>query len=281
MFLTQQAEIFGKQLQPLRGGLATSRDLLDFGIAEFERRMNGLSLPRLAMMTVGGMFVKLSTSFRSVIILNSHGHEREAMPITRSMFENLLHLRFILDSDLEIDGEKLGAEFKAQLYRAWAHLRTIKEAKSLGEIDELKEYADRIHAHATAGAFDPKADLGDKWFERLTRSKSLPSCIGLPVIELTKAINPTYVQWYRSVYSSDSKHIHQRDMTEYIDLIEEGDGMTIELKWFTSAEGVLDRMRIAATIYVEFLASFGLHAQADDKYWQRVNQFADAIQSWE
>src|SRR5947207_2566515 len=77
--------------------LALANQLLDFGInLPASKDLHQGGFPRDSVITVVGLFTKATITFRAIIGLCELGLDRTALPLTRSLFENLLYLTFLL-----------------------------------------------------------------------------------------------------------------------------------------------------------------------------------------
>lgn len=173
--------------------------------------------------------IRACRQFRSVIELCMRGEAHDASVLTRTMFENLLALEFVLKPRISLKPYKqrykrnapssMPRLLRARLYLTyfgfrWEVLRSRNRSKP----------GARRHARRLASAV-PKQILhkyesliGSIWVKRFKRHPRTYS--GLTVSELSHAIGPVYARWYNVVYAIQSGAVHASNAAELLHSID-------------------------------------------------------------
>lgn len=179
---------------------------------------------------IAGLQMKLTRQYRSIIELCERAEGSDAMVLTRSMFEAMLAVFFILNPDLKIElrrGRKrkhhacpsasedhsLSRELRAKLYFAHENLMPHKIAKNSQRYDVHRQAGLELE-----GRIMPMDEIGDaigpKWVEALQASGTYS---GLSVKALAVAINKEFAAWYDVIYVLWCHPTHSGDGFQYVD----------------------------------------------------------------
>ena len=161
--------------------------------------------------------VRACRQFRSVVELCVRGEAHDASILTRTMFENLLALEFVLKSRILLKpykkryGSKAPSSMprllRARLYLTyfgfqWEVLKSRNRSKA-----GAKRPSRRLASLVPKSVLDRYESLiGSTWVERFKQFPRTYS--GLTVSELAQAIGPVYARWYNVVYAIQSGAVH-------------------------------------------------------------------------
>ena len=278
--------------QRLATELQCAHDLLKFGVnLPTSKDPHECRLPHDTVVTALALFVKASLSFRGVIALCQVGLDRSAMPVSRSLFETTLNLVFLVrrrvslhcfndskkkpKTPLPLLGMKLTPKFRTALYNAWCVLREEKSIAAWQKTPGLKRHGKGV-AKNLAGIDRPYVDaIGTNWEERI---KGANTCTGLSIENFAASLSPHFRKWYRTIYSEDSKSVHQSHMLNYLDA-DKSSG-TFFPRWYTSPQDVSAALLRASTIYICCVEEmnkrfyFGLQAK------EQIKQHGAALRNW-
>lgn len=270
--------------QRLSAELQNAKNLLQFGVnLPTSKDLHECGLPHDTVVTAVALFVKASLSFRGVIALCQVGLDRSAMPVSRSLFETALNLVFLIrrrvslhyfndskkkpKTPLPLFGKKLTPAFRTALYNAWCVLREEKSIAAWQSTPGLKRHGKRIAKNLVALDRPYVDEIGTAWEERI---KGANTCAGLSIENFAASLSPHLRKWYRTIYSEDSRSVHQSDMLNYLDA-DESSG-TFSPRWFTSPKDVSAALLRASTIYLccveEMDKRFAFGLQAKEQFKQ-------------
>src|SRR5271157_1883826 len=242
--------------------LELARDLLSFGVMALKSAsLDNSSLSHDSVVTVVGLYVKVTVTFRAILHLSESGFDRSALPLSRSLYESCLNLVFLVrhrvslfhfndsksspKTPLQLHGKTLTPSFRTALYNAWCVLWDEKDAESWKRTPGLRRAGKRVFKKLM-NIDNPYVDqIGPAW-EKWIRGKN--TCVGLSIADFAASLGRAFRTWHRSVYAGDSKSVHQSDMLDYLDLAEED--AAFQPRWFTSPDSVRDVLHRAATIYL-------------------------------
>lgn len=276
----------------VRDELDTCRMLLDFG-ANLPGEKDDLhkgSLRHDTVSTAIAFFVKVSTSFRAVIHLCEAGLDRNAMPVSRSLFETTVTLTFLVrqrvslyrfynkqkpKTPLELFGKKLTTEFRTELYHAWCILWEEKVFEQWQKTPGIKQAAKQVLKKISKSERPYVDSIGQDWVKQI---KGKNTCVGLGILDFAESLGASFHRWYRTVYAGDSQHVHQSDAMSYLIKRESKD--TFSPRWFTSAADIRNTLLYAATIYLLCVAELDKRFRFGASATERIGQFNDKIGQW-
>ena len=161
--------------------------------------------------------IRACRQFRSVVELCMRGEAHDASVLTRTMFENLLALEFVLKPRISLKHYKerykrdapssMPRLLRARLYLTyfafqWEVLKSRNKSKP-----GAKRHARRLASCVPKQILDKYESLiGSIWVERFKRHPRTYS--GLSVADLSRAIGPVYARWYNVVYAIQSGAVH-------------------------------------------------------------------------
>jgi len=169
--------------------------------------------------------VRACRQFRSVVELCMRGEAHDASILTRTMFENLLALEFVLKPRISLKPYKNRYKSKApssmsRLLRARLYLtyfgfqwevlksRNSKKARANRRARQLaSQVPKQVRDHY-------ESLIGSVWVERFKQHPRTYS--GLTVSELAQAIGPVYAIWYNVVYAIQSGDVHASNAAELL-----------------------------------------------------------------
>jgi len=169
--------------------------------------------------------IRACRQFRSVIELCVRGEAHDGSILTRTMFENLLALEFVLKPRISLSHYRkrykrdapssMPRLLRARLYLTYFGFR--------GEVFQSRDRSKRgakLHARRLASSV-PKQILkeyeslvGSLWVKRFTRYPYTYS--GLTVAGLSRTIGPVYARWYNVVYAIQSGAVHASNAAELL-----------------------------------------------------------------
>ena len=238
-----------------------ARDLLRLGLLLTGLKdLNKSSLPHDSVVTVLGIYVKATITFRAIIHLCESGLDRCALPLSRSLFENCLYLSFLARrkvslfrfndskskprSPLTLHGKALTPEFRTALYNAWCSLKDEKNVKGWEKTPGLKRSGQQASKRLRQTEMAYLAQIGSEWE---TQIKGSNTCVGLGIADFAASMGGFYPAWYRTIYAGESQSVHQADMLNYMEFNEED--ASFSPRWFTSPVLVKGTLVRAAMIF--------------------------------
>lgn len=278
--------------QQLAAELACVHDLLRFGVSlPSTKDLHANEFPHDTVVTAAALFIKACLSFRAVVELCEAGLDRSAMPLSRSLFETALNLVFLIRRRVSLYqfndskkkpktpwpllGKTLTPEFRTALYNAWCVLREEKDVEAWKRTPGLKREGKRL-ANNLDGLERPYVDIiGTAWEERI---KNANTCTGLSIENLAASLSLHLRKWYRTIYSGDSKSVHQSDMLNYLD-VDESSG-TFFPRWHTSPKEIGQALLRASTIYLCCVEEMNKRFRFGEQVEERIKGFADALNAW-
>lgn len=167
--------------------------------------------------------IRACRQFRSVIELCMRGEAHDASILTRTMFEGLLALEFVLKPRISLKHYKnkrnapssMPRLLRARLYLTyfgfqWEVLRSRNRSKP-----GAKRHASRLASQVPKQVLDDYASLiGFEWVERFKQHPRTYS--GLSVSDLAHAIGPVYARWHNVVYAIQSGAVHASNAAELL-----------------------------------------------------------------
>lgn len=247
--------------QKLPEELKSADALLEFGMNLPTRKdLHSVKFPRDAVVTVVGLLTKAHVTFRSIIVLCGQGLDRPATALSRSLFETLLNLTFLVrrqvslhqfndsktkpKSPLPLHGKTLTPEFRLALFNAWTLLRDEKMVNNWRRTPGLKRQGHRTYKKLSPLDRSYIDSIGTDWEKAI---KGRNTCVGLDIVDFAASLGPTFRQWYRSVYAGDSAFVHQSDIPSYLAVTEDGN-FTPQL--YTSAQQVSGVLHRSSLLYL-------------------------------
>lgn len=108
--------------------------------------------------------------------------------------------------------------------------------------------------------------------ERLLKfGAALPSC------RINAGRDP-YRLWHGLVYSSDSQHVHQSDVIQFLDVdISTG---VFSPRWFTSLEEVRATLHKAAFLYLQSMIEMSRRMWFEESVSERIRQYSSDLREW-
>lgn len=175
--------------------------------------------------------------FRSIIVLAEIGNGMAVDILTRTLFESLLGMNFVLAprlrlwtedrkrgkvtrTPLNLHGRILTPQFRATLYCAYIAFQMDDWVWRIRKVRGLKRASKALQA-----AVDPKAtnvwidEIGVSWSERLLRSRSYS---GLKIAGLARCVSKTMAKYYNTLYSYQSAAVHGVKISELINKDDDG-----------------------------------------------------------
>lgn len=185
----------------------------------------GSPLPAEVRNAAYALDIRACRQFRSVIELCMRGEAHDAAVLTRTMFESLLALEFVLKPRISLKRYKeryksdapssMPNLLRARLYLTyfgfqWEVLRSRNRSKP-----GAKRHARRLASQVPKQVLDDYESLiGSVWVERFKRNPRTYS--GLTVSELAQAIGPVYARWYNVIYAIQSGAVHASNAAELL-----------------------------------------------------------------
>ena len=245
--------------------LTCADELLDFGMKlPTYKDLHSIKFPRDSVVTALGLLTKANVTFRAIIVLCEQGLERPATALSRSLFETLLNLAFLVRSRVSLNqfndsktkpkspwplhGKLLTANFRLALFNAWAILREEKTVAGLRRTPGLKRHGHRVSKKIATLERSYVDRIGSDWEKSIRNGNT---CVGMDIANFAASLGPVFRRWYRSVYATDSSFVHQTDITTYLEITADGN---FAPRRFTSAKEVSGVLVRAATLFLGCLA---------------------------
>lgn len=265
-------------------------ELLSFGIELINGcDLNHHKLNRASVVSTVALLVKATTTFRSVQHLCEVGLDRIALPLCRSLFENLLNLAFLLRPKVSLckfeangnslpwkpDLQQLTCDFRAALYNAWCILKDERHYSQAEQTPGIKRVAKRATRKIKLAPRPFMTTIGPKWEGKLLKGNT---CTGLTVADFAASLGKGLRAWYRTVYAGDSNYVHQSDMISYIDVDMEKDA--IEFRWHTSPEEIKGVLARSGLLYLCCIQEMCKRFRSDSVTRQKLAAFEQRVKAY-
>lgn len=170
-----------------------------------------------------GLAAKCCQQLRSTMQLCETGLVSDADTLSRSLFESVLALYFLLKPRLILieNGRAVAPDPKKTLttdFRSWLYLahRAFEDERMITtfrKTPRLKRLAKHLGEYAAAQAFAQEAErrIGTHWAKRL---KSQRNYAGVSIRDLACSLR--VLHWYNSVYAFQSSVAHARDALNFV-----------------------------------------------------------------
>ena len=240
---------------------ALARNLLRLAVLlPGTKDLRNSSLPHDSVVTVLGIYVKATITFRAIIHLCEAGLDRSALPLSRSLFENCLNLSFLVrrkvslfqfsdnrskpKSPLPLHGKALTPAFRTALYNAWCLLKDERNVEGWVKTPGLKRSGQRASQRLSQAEMPYLIQIGPSWEKLIKKSNT---CCGIGIADFAASMGGFYPAWYRTIYAGESQSVHQSDMFNYLEFNEED--ASFSPRWFTSYVLVKGTLIRAAMIF--------------------------------
>ena len=272
-----------------------AKRLLAFGVSlpTTKGDLHQGSLRHDTVVTAIALFTKAMTSFRASIHLCEIGCDRNATPVNRSLFETSVNLAFLTRQRVTLyqfndknntkpktpvclHGKKLTAEFRTDLYNAWNILMSEKNVRSYSSTPGVKRTGRRLQKEID-DLERPYVDvIGAEWEETLRRGNT---CAGLSIKDFASSLGRAYRLWYGLVYTNDSQHVHQSDMTDFLDC-DEATAM-FSPRWFTTPEQIRTALHKAALIALGCIQELNKRFKFGKEAKDSIRDFGRELRLWD
>lgn len=267
--------------------------LLAFGVnlPQTKTDLHEGSLRHDTVVTAIGLFAKATTSFRATLHLCRIGCDRNALPVNRSLFETCLNLAFLIRrrvslnqyneskvkprTPVNLHGKKLTTAFRTDLYNAWCILMDEKNVRRLTRMPGIKRRGKSLDKRIAAVQRPYVDAIGPAWEKEI---RSANTCVGLSIENFAASLGDPFRRWHGLVYSSDSQHVHQLDMLQFLD----ADELTgaFSPRWFTSPDEIRTTMQKAAVLYLGCLCEIQKRFRFGPKADREIRAFSQELQNW-
>lgn len=285
---TKRETAFSKKLLQQ---LPLAQSLLDFGIQlPTQKDLHSTAFPRDAVVTVIGLFTKAHITYRAIIVLCNQGLDRPATALSRSLFETLMNLTFLVRKRISLrifndskskpttpwplHGETLTAEFRVALFNAWAILRDEKAIEGWQKTPGLKRHGHGASKRVAALDRSYANVIGTAW-EKAIKSKN--TCVGMDIASFAATLGPAYRRWHRSVYAHDSAFIHQSDTPSYLAATPDGN---FTPRIFTSAKEVSGVLLRASELYLGCVEELNKRFRFGEAAKRSIGDFWKRLRNW-
>lgn len=282
-------EVLAKQL-PTQLTLADT--ILDFGMKLPDQKdLHSISFPRDAVVTVMGLFTKAHVTFHSIIVLCGQRLDRPATALSRSLFETLLNLAFLVRKRVSLNhfndskanpktpvplyGKTLKPEFRLALFNAWCLLRDDKTVDNWRRTKGLKRQGHHTRKRLTPLDKSYIDTIGPDWKKAI---KNKNTCVGLNIANFAASLGLVLQRWYRSVYAADSAFVHQSDIQTFLDITEEGN---FTPRIYTSAGQVSGVLHRSAMLYLGCIVEMNKRFRFGDEAVQSISEFDQHLKNWD
>ncbi len=242
-----------------------------------------VNVPRKTIHLAMTMNVQMLRLFRSAVEMCSRGESLSANILTRSLYETVLALDFILRNEVavfigpvmhkecgskmgkqkELDGLPmfqvkplstkssdtrviLSRDQRTKFYIAHDFLGRKRHTRSLASIPEMKAISDEQIAQEVPGLDElVRSNVGDKWYTILKESKSWS---GLSIRDLTTVLGSVFETWHAIVYPVQSRMSHSGDALQLIGGFLDNDD--IYWKMFSTNEEVSGVLLVATALFI-------------------------------
>lgn len=257
------------------------------------------TLPAQVLNVAAMLDVQASRLFRAVIEECRRGEAYAANIISRSLFETVLALRFVLarkrlriavdqaktkGGNPKVDAagnpiyyskpvnsstpkaqiRRLTQKQRADLYLAHALFQDERSAKQLATIPNMKRKVRKLSSNAQNLIASCENEIGSEWTSVLRNTRSYS---GLNVEVLAKLMGKPFKRWYETVYGFQSRNVHAADPFRNVTI---ADGEKLSAAYVSSVGGV--RQALVTAITLMFIAidtiqkSVGYGAEVDFAY---------------
>lgn len=271
-----------------------AKRLLRFGVSlpTTKNDLHQCSLRHDTVVSALALYTKAMTSFRASIHLCEIGCDRNTLPVNRSLFETSVNLAFLIrhrvtlyhfndgsktkpKTPLNLHGKKLTTDFRTDLYNAWNILMSEKNIRRYSSTPGVKRAGRKLQKRID-GIERPYVDtVGVDW-EKAIRGKN--TCTGLSIKDFSSSLGSVFQLWYGLVYSSDSQHVHQSDMTDFLECNEAT--AVFSPRWFTTPDHVRLTLHKAAVISLGCIETLNKRFRFGDEAKDRICKFGDELRTW-
>lgn len=278
----------------LANEFACAHRLLAFGVSipTAKDNLHLGSLRHDTVVTAVALYTKAMTSFRASMHLCQIGCDRNALPVNRSLFETSVNLSFLIrqrvtlyqyndnskanpKTSVNLHGKRLTTEFRTDLYNAWNILMSEKNVRRYSSTPGVKRAGRRLQKTIDQ-LIRPYVDaIGTDWEKAIRGSNT---CVGLSIKDFASSLGSAHRLWHGLVYSSDSQHVHQSDMTDFLDCNEAT--TTFSPRWFTCPDQVRMTLHKAAVISLGCIEEFNKRFRLGDSAKKRIHEFGKELRSW-
>lgn len=255
----------------LRDELDNAKRLLRVGL-NAPQHSAGNQVNELSRLTSQLQFVVCCRQFRSIIACAEFGDDLTIEILTRSMFEALVTMLFVLQPRVRLwkwqqvkggsrkrvpvksHGESLTPEFRAWLFRAHQEFQHHDWARRFSHIRGVKRAADSLRRRLGDQELKLCIDrIGVKWAEVLLRAGAYS---GLKFGELATCLHRTTSRWYKTLYSTQSSIVHATRIDRAIRMDEHGNLTT---SWQGSSDQLRVALHVGAAMYYACLVVMQEH----------------------
>lgn len=271
--------------------LAVAQSFLDFGMQlPGQKDLHSIKFPRDSVVTVIGLFTKANITFRAIIILCEQGLDRPATALSRSLFETLMNLNFLLRKQVSLrifnhskskptspwplHGQTLTADFRLALFNAWSILRDEKAIEGWQRTPGLKRHGYRTSKKIAPLDRSYANTIGPAWEKAI---KSSNTCVGMNIESFAASLGPAFRKWYRTVYAGESSFIHQSDISSYLSVTSDGN---FSPRIYTSAKEVSGVLLRASTIYLGCVEELNKRLNFGDVAKTSLRNFGKRLRKW-
>jgi hypothetical protein len=202
-----------------------------------------------------GLYAKGCKQLRSIIHLCMIGLTDEAEVISRSLFETILALEFLVRSRVTLKesgnkvsvpkGKPLTTPFRTQLYLAHVAFEDERRLKEFKKTRGLKRYAKYLGSPGsiTKAADTARNAIGPEWTSRVAGAKKYG---GVTVRSLAESFG--VLSFYLAVYSKQSGAAHGADALAHFNVRKAGEPFTLKL--LSDLDGVGGVLVRSASIFL-------------------------------
>jgi hypothetical protein len=243
-------------------------------IQEKDKWIAKSTLPPLGIHLAMMLDVQACRLFRSIIEESRRCEGFNARILSRSLFETVLGVGFLLMKRVRIavdptgpsgtpgaqkfvakasskrvkPGRKheLSREFRAKLYYTHSLIQLERGIERVGKFPGNKQRVKRL-----VKSLDPclitnhEKEIGPQWSYILRHRPHTYS--GLSVEDLAKVLHNSLTRWYEVIYHFQSRAVHANDPLKHIDV---SDGNTAKALFLSSDSQVYENLRIATTLFL-------------------------------
>ena len=273
----------------LQRQLILADQLLAFGMTlPMTKDLHSIKYPRDAVVTTVALFTKAHVTFRSIIVLCKNGLDRPATALTRSLFETMLNLAFLLRKQvslhrfhpgqanpktaLNLHGERLTPEFRHALFNTWSLLRDEKTIANWQTTPGIKQRGKRVLKKLTQLDRSYMDTISSAWQQSIKGSNT---CTGLSVFDFAASLG--FQKWYRTIYAGDSAFVHQSDVVSYLSNTRDGD---FAPRLFMDARDVSGVLLHGATLYFCCIHEMHKRFRFGQKADKPIQKFEMRLTKW-
>jgi hypothetical protein len=270
-----------------------AKRLLAFGVSlpTTKGDLHNGSLRHDTVVTAIALYTKAMTSFRASIHLCEFGADRNALPINRSLFETSVNLAFLIrqrvnlyqfndnsktkpKTPVNLHGKKLTTEFRTDLFNAWSILMSEKNVRRYSSTPGVKMAGRRLQQQIDEMERPYVDAIGADWEKALRKTNT---CVGLSIKDFASSLGNAFRLWYGLVYSSDSQHVHQSDMIEFLNCDSDG---TFSSRWFTTPDEVRTTLHKSFVISLGCIEELNKRFRFGDEAKKHIRRFGEELRSW-